>query len=59
MDMTAKYISASLLTVSRMLGPFILLYIDFMIWVCTMTRTKTAMSMEPNWCQYMEGREGG
>jgi hypothetical protein len=42
--MIAKYISASLLTVSRILGAFIPRYVDLMTCVCTMTITKTARS---------------
>lgn len=42
--MTAKYISASLLTVLRIAGKFIPGYINLVSRTCTMTNTKTAMS---------------
>jgi hypothetical protein len=43
-DMTTKYITASLVIVSRMLETFIPRFLDLSIRVCTSTRTKTATS---------------
>ena len=43
---SAKYVPVSLLNmVSRILGPFIPRYIDFIDWICTTARAKTAISV--------------
>ena len=52
-----KYISASLLTVSRMLGTFTPRYVDLMRRICTTTKTKTAMSMRTGSLRNRGGRK--
>ena len=49
-DITTKYTSASLVTLSRMLDLFIPLRVEMAGFVCTMIDTKTTMSI---------GRKGG
>lgn len=52
-----KYISASLVTVSRILDPPIPRYVDLRIRVCTTTRAKTARSVgSVRWAQWKEWR---
>ena len=48
MVMSAKYILASLLTVSRMLGRSIPRFIDFVIWFCITVKAKTVISVGGN-----------
>lgn len=58
MVITTKYISASLVTVSRMLDPFIPRYFDLKTWAWMMTRAKTTMSVgTARWVQCKEWKD--